>query len=176
MKQTSIIAALMITTLALSGCREEQASAPVPKPAATTPVLPSSLFVVNAPADAKPIAAVRSDAKAGDTVAFTGYIGGRPEPFTEGRAIFLVADPVAAPPCSDGCKTPWDACCTPSEDIIANSATVQVVDVQGVALKIGLDGQGGLKSGARVAIAGKVRESAAGGVFIVDANTITALP
>jgi hypothetical protein len=122
-----------------------------------------------APGDVIPVAEARRTAKTGDTVSLAGYIGGRAEPFTEGRAVFLLADSEAAPACTDACAVPWDACCTPRETITANSATVQVVDAGGMPLKVGLEGRDGLKPGATVTVVGKVRE-AGDAVMIVDAT------
>jgi len=139
--------------------------------AANTKSLPDGLMLDKAPADTPPLHKARSEAKKGAPVAFTGYIGGRVEPFTEGRAIFLVADTTKALACAgdDHCKTPWDACCTPSDQIAANSATVQVVDESGQMLPIGLKGRNGLEPGASVTVVGTVREVNEN-VFIVDAT------
>ncbi|MDX2176299.1 MAG: hypothetical protein SF028_07490 [Candidatus Sumerlaeia bacterium] len=169
-----IAAAALAAALVLSGCSEPAAvTAPPAAPTSAAPAFPPALFAAPPAADAKPLAAARASAKAGDTVSFVGYVGGRAEPFTESRAVFLVADLEKAPPRADGCKSPLDACCTPPpEDIAANSATVQVVDAQGAPLKLSLDGQGGMKKGALVTVTGKVREASAN-VFVVDATGIS---
>ena len=174
MKHAVTIPAALIATLALSGCRE-QAAPPPAQLSAAAPILSAGLFTSTQSSDAKPIAEARAHAKPGDTIAIEGYIGGRAKPFTEGRAVFLLADVEKAPPCDDGCETPWDACCEPSETIIANSATVQVVDAQGAPLKLSLDGTNGLKSGAVVTVTGKVRETGER-ILIVDATEITIKP
>lgn len=176
MKQLSSVVALALAELSLLGCGNEPAPVRREAPQASAPALPANLFVATAPAGAKPLGTVRGGAKVGDDVTFTGYIGGRVDPFTEGRAIFLVADQKAAPQCSDGCETPWDSCCTPKEEITANSATVQVVDKDGAVVKLGLRGQNGMKDGTQVAITGKVREAVAGGPFVVDAFGISLQP
>jgi len=139
--------------------------------------LPAELFQAAAPAEAKALSEVRPSAKVGDIVSFRGYVGGRVEPFVEGRSMFLVADAVQAAACVDdmSCSTPWDSCCTASDVIAANSATIQVVDVEGQVLKTGLNGKGGLAPGATVTVTGKVRE-AGDGAFIVDASGIALAP
>ena len=137
---------------------------------ATLEALPEGLFEQAAPADAAPLAQVRAAAAPGDTVAFHGYIGGRMEPFTEGRAMFLMADSEAAPACQPTtCPTPWDACCIPNKQVAANSATVQVVDESGQLLGVGLNGVSGLAPGTELTVVGEVRE-ANENVFIVDAT------
>ncbi len=174
MNHAATIPAVLFAALALSGCRE-QAAPPPPQPSAAAPTLPAGLFTSAPSSDTKPIAEVRANAKPGDTIAIEGYIGGRAKPFTEGRAVFLLADVEKAPPCDDGCETPWDACCEPSETILANSATVQVVDAQGAPLKVSLEGTNGLKSGAVVTVTGKVRE-AGERILLVDASGISIKP
>jgi len=168
---------MLLGALALASCAEKESAAPAAPAAPSEPkvALPATLFATPAPADAKPLSEVRATAKAGEVVTFVGYIGGREEPFVDGRAMMLVADKVKAPACTDACKIPWDACCTPAEDIVANSATVQVVDEAGAPLKVGLMGQGNLGNGSSVAVTGKVREIGEG-IFVVDAQTIAALP
>ncbi len=131
--------------------------------------LPDGLFLETPPADAPRLSEARDAAKVGENVTFQGYIGGRAEPFTEGRAVFLAVDAENVPACDPNrCKVPWDACCVPGGQIAANSATVQVVDKEGKLLGIGLNGAHGLVAGAAVTVVGKVRE-ANENVFIVDA-------
>jgi hypothetical protein len=147
-------------------------SAESPGPA-TAPALPESLFAAAAPSDAPSLSEARASAEKGATVSFVAYVGGRREPFVAGRAIMLVADAEAAPACGDGegCQTPWDACCVPIETKTANSATVQVVDAQGQPLKVGLEGAGPLKPGAKIVVVGVAREASAD-LFVVDATSI----
>ena len=159
--------------IALAGCNQESKPAEPKAPAAESPALPSGLFASGTLPDGKALHTVKASAKQGDSVVITGYIGGREEPFTAGRVLFLMVDAEKAPACTEGCETPWDACCTASDEIAANSATIQVVDGTGQVLKVGLEGKGGLAPGATVTIAGKVREASAA-ILIVDATSISA--
>jgi len=163
--------------VALSGCDQSKSDPVAPPPKAAEaeekPALPADFFVSEAPPGALSVSEARTKAKTGEPIVLSGYIGGRAEPFTEGRALFLVSDVKNAPACEDECATPWDACCTPSETIAANSATVQVVDAEGKTLRLDLKGQGGLASGAVVTVVGKVRE-ASETILIVDAEGVTA--
>lgn len=177
------LAALSLLSMAVlfTGCSQESSSTESLKSgdiqaiASETIKLPEGLILTEAPADIHPLYEVRAESKTGDEVAFTGYIGGRVEPFTEGRGIFLVTDVEKAPQCfDDGCPTPWDACCTPKDDILANNATVQVLNEKGLTLKMGLEGVSGLVPGANVAVTGNVREKN-DAVFIVDATSIAIL-
>lgn len=131
--------------------------------------LPEGLFLDAAPSEAASLSEARANAEVGETVTFHGYIGGRGEPIVEDRALFLVADAENAPACTDSCKSPWDACCTSSEIIAANSATVQLVDESGQLLAANLLGKGGIKPGAGVTVVGKVRQ-ADDSVFVIDAT------
>lgn len=173
---TTIVA---LSVLLIAGCGGQGTgkaeTAQSPSPGDTQAALPEGLFLDAAPSEAVPLHEARAKAKAGDSIAFTGYIGGREEPFTEGRALFLVADAIKAPACTDGCKTPWDACCTPGDTIAANSATVQLVDEDGKLLALDLKGRNGLEAGTAVAVVGRVRQ-ADNAVLIVDATGLSVKP
>jgi hypothetical protein len=137
--------------------------------------LPATLFVEAVPAEAVELAAAKTTAKAGDTVVVHGRIGGSRDPFIEDRAIFTLAD-MSMKTCSerhgDGCKTPWDYCCEPSEAVVANTATVQVVDAQGKVLKAGLNGAGGLKPMVEVVVKGRVSQKPDDKILVIDAAVI----
>ncbi len=177
--KTTPIACLLATTLTIASCSQE---APKSSPSAQTATnqsvetasLPDEFFLSQQPTDAIPLHEARANAKPGDTIAFTGYIGGRAEPFTEGRALFVMTDMEKAPACGDECSIPWDACCVPKNEIGANSASVQVVDPDGQILRVNLKGENGLVPGAKVTVSGKVRESN-DAVFIVDASNVAVL-
>ncbi len=172
---TSVL--VIASILAFVSCTPQQAeqeeTKKETKEQTAAPTLPEGLFLAEAPEDAASLAEVRANAKPGDKVAFTGYIGGRVEPFTDGRAIFLMADAEGAPACipEHACETPWDACCEPSDIIAANSATVQVVDGEGKILHVGMNGINGLEPGASVTVVGTVRD-AGESILIVDASGI----
>lgn len=165
------------------GCNQQQASgssstsAPAARETAAQSALPAGLFAESLPTEgALPVFDARSKVEAGAEVTLTGYIGGRVEPFIEGRAMFVLADPAKAISCDsmggeDHCATPWDACCAPREDIAAGTATIQVTDAAGQPLKVALNGAGGLKPGSKITVQGKVRTKDEG-AFIVDATRI----
>lgn len=173
--QTSPLA--LAAVLLLSACGQETTPTSPDSPEAhnakapASPSLPQGFFLAAAPDDAVPLHQARASAAPGEPLAFTGYIGGRAEPFTEGRALFLVADAEKAPACTDTCPIPWDACCTPSDVIAANSATVRVTDEQGQTLRLGLEGLNGLVPGATITVVGTVHE-ASDAVLVVDAHGI----
>jgi hypothetical protein len=168
---------------AVAGCdAQEETLAPASgtvSSAAAPAALPASLVVTEAPANAQDIVAVKKNAKDGDAVVIRGKIGGREEPIAKNRAIMTVLDP-SVTTCDampgDACKTPWDACCEPSEKIAANSATVQVVDANGKPLAATLESIAGLKPLSQVTISGVARRPAGSDVLIVEANKIHVTP
>lgn len=137
--------------------------------------LPADLFLKDSPKEAKTISNLRKEGKSGEKITLTGYLGGRKEPFTENRAIFLLADNQTIPPCQDACDAPWDACCETPEDIAANVATIQIVDEKGAPLKISLKNQQGLKPMAQVIVQGTIQQKDEH-VFIVNAEHLYVQP
>jgi len=176
-------ALVLISAFTLFGCGQEagesssQGMNEIARPAEAEqpPTLPGGFFLQEDPPGVRPLHQAMANANAGEQVTFTGYIGGRAEPFTEGRALFLVTDSEKAPACTDACEIPWDACCVPRETIAANSAAVQVVDEAGQTLRLGMKGKEGLAPSVGVTVVGKVRE-ANDEVFIVDASALKVHP
>lgn len=141
------------------------------KPAAT---LPADLFVDMEPDGAKSPEEIKASAKPGDKVAIRGRIGGSPNPFVEGRAVFTLMGP-GLKACSDNpedkCATPWDYCCETAADIAKHSAMVQVVDAAGTPLRTGLKGVNGLKELSQVTVQGVVHQ-ANDKILVVSATAI----
>jgi hypothetical protein len=90
--------------------------------------------------------------------------------------VFTIVDP-ALKSCSDlegdGCKTPWDYCCEPPENLKAHTATVEVVGADGKPLQFNVKGASGLEPLATIAVTGKVIEKNDQGVFLVRADKIS---
>jgi hypothetical protein len=143
-------------------------------PAAAIADVPDGFILAAAPGDATSLSEAKTSASVGDRVVFEARIGGRGEPFTEGAAVFLVADR-AIPTCEelhgDGCPTPWDYCCEPKDNLLRNMATVQIVDDAGRPLRGAIKGLSGLDPMASIVVVGTVRQSEEV-VFIVDASGI----
>ena len=181
MKKTFAFATVSLALiLAVVGCGddEQQAAAPGASAAPVT-ALPAGLIVTEVPAAAQDVTAVKRDAKDGDAVVIRGKVGGAEEPMAKNRAIMTVLDP-SVPTCDtmpgETCKTPWDACCEPSDKIAANSATVQVVDASGKPLAATLENVAGLKPLSKVTVSGVARRPAGSDVLIVEANKIHVTP
>lgn len=168
--------AVLVAMVAAVGCKEEPA-APASTPQASAAALPADLLATAAPQGAKAVNDVRASARDGDQVIIRGIVGGRTDPIAANRAVFTIVDP-ALPLCGadDACKTPWDACCEPTGEIAASSATVQVVDASGSPLKAGLAGLGGLAPLKQVIITGQYRPSPDGKAVTINAQSLYVVP
>jgi hypothetical protein len=115
-----------------SGCGREEKSVGgsnhAPDPAVAAYLLPSE------PTGAQGVLDARKEARDGEEVVVVGRVGGSANPMVEGKLAFTIVDP-ALKPCNekedDGCKTPWDYCCDPPEELRKATALVKVVDDKG---------------------------------------------
>ena len=83
------------------------------------------------PEGAIPVGEAREKSVDGQDVTLVGIIGGSSNPFVAGLAAFTVVDPkVEYCAAEEGCKTPWDYCCT-QDQVKDNIATVKIVDDAG---------------------------------------------
>ncbi len=145
--------------------------------ASTTVVdgIPESLFVTELPDEAQPLIDVKTSAQAGDRVTFEARIGGRMDPFVDGRAMFFVTD-ASIKSCDqlhgDACKTPWDYCCEPKDNLLKHMATVQVVDGDGRPVKANLKDSHGLAPLRTVYVTGTVQNVDETGNLVVNAEEI----
>ncbi len=89
-----------------------------------------------------------------------------------------VADLKAVTSCADmdmgeeGCRTPWDYCCTPKDELLANTAIVRVAGPDGQALKGDLRTLKGLDSLKVVIVKGIVGPRPDPAVLVIDATGI----
>lgn len=157
----SVLAALAIV---LSGCGNGGAKPPATSapaaPAAGEAKLPEGLILVSAPAGAKDVGVGKAEAKEGDEVVLRGQVGGKAKDvFTPGYAAFLLAD-MKLQPCNakpgDGCTTPWDFCCDPREEILANVVNVEIQGTSNKPLKLNLQGVQGIDHLSTLVVKGKV--------------------
>ncbi|GMU20805.1 MAG: hypothetical protein AMXMBFR13_09010 [Phycisphaerae bacterium] len=169
MNRWTLFAAAFAAVLA-TGCeRSDQTQSNSPGTHEPAAALPPGLILAESPPQAKNVVEAKKEAQIGEEVVVRGRIGGRGEPFVENRAIFQLVDsslPTCADNPGDGCKTPWDYCCEPKDQITAKSMTVQIVGADGKPLRTNLKGQGGLVPMAKVVIRGKVEQKP-------DENTMT---
>lgn len=166
---------------ALVGCEQsansnapaQAAGEPASQPGASDSGLPGGLWLASEPADARPVGEIKKKAAAGQNVVVFGRIGGSRDPFVSGRAMFTLADR-SLPSCTEkhgpGCETPWDYCCEPKENVLANTITVQVVGADGKPLRVALSNVHSLKPLSNVVVTGKV--SSAGVNVVIDTQGI----
>jgi len=136
--------------------------------------IPIGLMVDSAPEGAVDVADARRTAKVGERVVVRGRVGGDAQPFVDGRAAVTIVG-AAVRDCSEAaegaCKTPWDACAMPRTEVVANSATVQVVDERGEPIRTDLRGRRDLRELSEVTVSGVVT-STSDGALIIRATTI----
>lgn len=176
---TAALAVLAAAPMFLaSGCDRSPAPS-ASGPAANANLLPASLFLPAEPADVAPVGQAKARARQGEKVTLRGRIGGGEAPFAAERAVFTIVDPgvkSCAEMGEDHCPAPWDYCCEPRENLVANSATIQVVGSDGRPLKTGLKGVRGLDPLAEVTIVGTVSQRDDAGTFVVNAEGVWIRP
>ncbi|MEM7230129.1 MAG: hypothetical protein AAF432_15085 [Planctomycetota bacterium] len=97
------------------------------------------------PADSVDVLEAKSSVSEGDNVVIRGVIGGRVDALSEDSAFFVMIDATVNNPClakDDHCKTPWDYCCTPRDEITKHSMTVKLVGDDGRMMPINLKDHG----------------------------------
>lgn len=144
---------------------------------AAADVLDSSLVVASAPDGAAlSVVEARTSAKPGEVITLRGKVGGRMEPFVEGRALLVLADEKAIASCDenpdDSCETPWDYCCETPEALKASTATIQVLDGEDKVAKAGLKGFHGIKELSVLVVRGTVDAGSGDELLVVNADEI----
>ncbi|MHC4926690.1 MAG: hypothetical protein ACYTER_05055 [Planctomycetota bacterium] len=167
----SSIVLLSVLCLMISGCRDS--SEPPAETAADA--LPDSLFLAAEPAGIQSISALKSDAKEGDTVVIKAVVGGRQKVFVNSRAVMAVIDAELKNPCTvedDHCATPWDYCCTPSEQLLSQMASVQIVGSDSRPLAVDLSAVENLKPLTTLVIQGTVAPRPDQASLVINATGI----
>jgi hypothetical protein len=136
--------------------------------------VPFGLMLETEPENARDVSQAKEEARPGDTITIRGRVGGSSRPFIDGRAVFTLvgSEPKA---CSDipgdNCRTPWDYCCVPRREILAHSATIQLVDAKNAVLRTDIKGRRGIRELSDVTVVGTVG-STDRGALIVNATGI----
>ncbi len=166
----------LVLTLGLAGCGEE-AENTIDGAGVKGPVLPASALLAAAPAGAEAVTIneLKANATEGDKVVIRAVVGGRAKPFVPQRAIMNVVDATLPRSCgvdpSDPCTTPWDYCCSETDELNAAMATVQIVDAQGNPLKADL-GAGPIKPFDTIVLAGTVGPRANAQTLTINADAV----
>jgi hypothetical protein len=167
---------MLCMAMLAAGCGAKD-EPPPPAVVAADP-FPMALRLEKAPEGAVEVGALKKSAKEGQEVVLRARVGGADDPFIAGRAVMTVADMKAIMSCADmdmgeeGCKTPWDYCCTPREELLANTATIRVAGPDGQPLKAGLRSWKGIEPLKVVVIRGIVGPRPDPAVLVVDAQGI----
>jgi hypothetical protein len=127
----------LAAAVVIAGCTPNQ---PAPKNNTPDPKVSeeakAKYLLASEPASAKGVKEIKQQSKDGDEVVVVGRIGGSVTPFT-GRAAFTIMD-LSFKACSevegDNCPTPWDACCTPPDELAKGTVLVKLVDSAGKTL------------------------------------------
>lgn len=148
--------------LLLTACGESSSNESAPT---------ASWKTTTAPTESVSIKEAKAQAAEGDTISLTGVIGGNLDGGISAESgLFLMVDE-SIPSCDDlpddHCKTPWDYCCEPRENLMAGMATVRVVDADGN--PIPLDG---LKPLDKVTVSGTVGARPDEKVLTVTASSV----
>ena len=72
----------------------------------------------------------------------------------------------------DTCKTPWDYCCSTTEELRQHRATVKVVDAEGKTLKVDLKSAGQIEELKTLVVKGMVAEGSDQKNLIIEAKGI----
>ncbi|HEY4261947.1 MAG TPA: hypothetical protein VGM98_17380 [Schlesneria sp.] len=152
-----------VLAAAMVGCGQ---SPTTPAPQAKMDVK-SDILLSEQPSDAKPVADAREAAADGAAVTILGRIGGAENPWVEGRAAFTIVDPKLEP-CKpgEGCRTPWDYCCS-TDQLPANRALVKVVDSSGDTVELDARKLLGVKELQTVVVKGTAKRDEAGNLTVL---------
>ncbi len=143
--------------------------------AASTASLPAGLFLAAAPGEPVAVKHVKAQAREGDDVVVRAVVGGEVNVFVDGRAIMKVIDTEMKNLClseDDSCRTPWDYCCSTTEELQPHRATVRVVDAKGKTLKIGLKGVGQIEEMKTLVVKGVVAKGSGEKNLVINARGI----
>lgn len=152
-------------------------------PSDTQPIESTSttngLLLQSAPNDALSVGEARTQLSNGDLAVISGQIGGTTQPFVDGYAAFVLADPdilFCNEMGDDHCPTPWDACCEDPDKLRALRASIRFNDSEGNALPLDLKSSLGLKELDSVTVTGLVAETSTPENLVILANGIYVEP
>ena len=180
-KKTSLWVTFVLAALAAStmiGCgKSDDTEEAAGSGDASTASLPAGLFLAAAPGGQVAVKQVKAQAREGDEVVVRAVVGGEVNVFVDGRAIVKVIDAEMKNLClsqDDSCKTPWDYCCSTTEELQPHRATVRVVDAVGETLKVGLKGAGPIEELKTLVIKGVVARGSDEKNLVINAQGIYA--
>jgi len=157
----------------LNGCSKSDDSQA--ENSGTSAVLPETLFLSQVPTGIQSISQLKENVEPGDEVVIKAIIGGRKNAFVANRAVMTVIDATLDNACvggDDHCKTPWDYCCTPAEQLFAQMATIQINGTDASPLKVDLSNIDQLKPLNTLVIKGTVGPRPDKSTLVINATGI----
>tara|TARA_B100001939_G_C16762662_1_gene538999 strand:+ start:62 stop:583 length:522 start_codon:yes stop_codon:yes gene_type:complete len=169
----SFILFLSIVVCFLGSCSEIPVDEYTPQA-----VLPSDIMSPKKWAPPISVKAARQEAIPGKILTVEGFIGGRKNPFTRSKAVFILGDD-ALKTCDeipgDSCPTPWDVCCEDRKKVATSTLSVQILDENGSLLSGTLNGVAGIEAGKRVKVQGTVSESSTSESLALEVSALEIL-
>lgn len=165
---------MLLLLVGVSGCGQPAAQAISTTSTKTRPIDKSKYILNEEPDGAVGVMIAREDAKDQDDIVLLGRIGGRKNPWIEGRAAFMVVDAamtvVADGKNSGASQICMDDCC----DQLRTGCTtlVKIVDDQGKPLAIDARDLLDAKENDIVVVQGKVQRDEGEGTFTVIASGV----
>jgi hypothetical protein len=147
------------------GTKDEPAGAGASHAKAGAVRPPDSFALTSEPPGARPVKELLQKAASGEEVVAVGRVGEE----VQGLAAFRLVD-ASLRACNemempDNCKTPWDYCCTPAEEIRKVVASVELRE-GGSALKADVIGWNGVDHLKTVVVKGRAERDSAGNLTI----------
>jgi len=163
-----VLLSILLTGILLAGCKKEESPSNPSGDSKGPSAAGAKYLLASEPAAARSIKELRKDAKDGDDVVIVGHIGGDKNPWVEGRASFWIVDSSIKPcPPEEGCKTPWDCCCEPREELLKVMATIKVVDGQGQTVAVDARQLLGVKESQTIVAHGKAKRDDKGNLVVL---------
>lgn len=172
----SMLVLLSLLCLMSMSCRD---SNDTQKQTSSDNALPDSLFLSEEPTGIQGISSLKDKAKEGDNVVIKAVVGGRKKVFVSSRAVITVIDASVENPClkEDGhCAKPWDYCCSPSEQLLSNMASVHILGADNRPLVIDLNTVENFKPLTTLVIRGTVGPRTDKTSLVINATGIFVVP
>jgi hypothetical protein len=161
------LVALSAACLISIGCGSSSPSVELKRQTAATDDAPPSTahLLAAAPENSVNVADAREETEDDAEIALRGRVGGDENPFVDGMAAFTIVDMKCKPCEEDGCKTPWDYCCSP--ELASHKALVKIVDGNGEV--VGRDARKllGIKELSTVVVHGRAKRDDAGNLTVL---------
>jgi hypothetical protein len=137
--------------------------------------LPENLFVAQPPSGVQTVEEIKAQASQGDGVVVRAVVGGRKNPFVEGRALLTAVDASLPNACTrpgHGCPEPWDYCCADREKLAASMVTIQIGRADGQLLAAPLSQGGRIEPMDTLVVKGTVARQPTAESLVVSASEI----